>query len=80
MLKSVDALSKRPTLPAGKQTLIHAFVIEQIPSMILKQQICKTFCDIELYDRQVSLETSNGKELLKLHEFKRTYLKTLDHK
>ena len=78
MVKSVDALSKYPALPAGKQTLIHAFVIERIQSMILKQQSCKTFFDIELYDSQVLLEASNGKELLKLQEFKRMYLETHD--
>ena len=80
MVKSGDALSTYSTLHAGKQTLIHAFVIERVPSMILKQQSYKAFFDIELYDRQVSIATSQGKDLVKLNEYKRIYLETHDYK
>jgi hypothetical protein len=78
MVKADNAPYRYSTMHAGKQTLIHAFVIERVPTMILKQHNYKTFVEVELYGRQVPIASNQVKELIKLDEFKKMYIDTRD--
>jgi hypothetical protein len=75
MMKCNEYLRSLKTYHRGKETLIHAFVMERVQTMILNCKKFQTFYDTNLYKRQDKFKT-NAAKLMQLDECKRMFTKT----
>lgn len=79
MLEIDKDLKNFKTLHRRMETLIHAFIIERIPTMIITCKKFHTFFDINLYMRQEKFQPDQAAKLLRLDKCKRMFTETKNH-